>query len=143
MEESFEKKSYKKPMDPKVKQMLNEKKKQSKQELLELRKIVEEQKKEREAPPPTPKKVRAPRVDKYADMAAKLQNLESMLVNQSQSLYEMKVRKQLKDQLRGEKKELTAEKNKVVDVDEAKQVKEEIKTVEKKMQRAEFSNLFY
>ncbi|MCA2919741.1 MAG: hypothetical protein IM318_19410 [Microcystis sp. M017S1] len=142
MEESFEKKPYRKPMDPKVKQMLNEKKKKRKQELLELRKIVEEQKKEKEIPAPTPK-TRAPRVDKYAEMATKLQNLESMLVNQSQSLYELKVRKQIKDQLKNEKKELTSEKNKVVDLDEAKEVKEEIKTVEKKMQRADFSNLFY
>lgn len=142
--DSFEKKSYRKPMAEETKELLKQKKKQSKQELIELRKVVEEQKKEKEtvAPPPAVPR-RAARTDRYDEMSTRLQNLESLLINQSQSLYEIKKRKELKDQLKAEKKELLEEKKKIVDKAEAEKVNIQIEQVDRSAYRSQFSNLFY
>jgi hypothetical protein len=142
----MEKQPKKRIMTEETKAMLKQKRKEKSVKIKELEKKIEEIPKQ-ELPKQEVKREYSRRsqnnVYSGPDINTRLSNLENLMMQSKNDIFEIKTRKEIKDRLKAKKAEVQEEKEKTIDREEVKKVNDEIKRVNHEIVGLEYSNLFY
>lgn len=143
----MEKQPKKRVMSEETKAMLKQKRKEKSVKIKELEKKIEEIPKQAELPKVEVKReyTRRSQNNMYSgpDISARLSNLENLMMQSKNDIFEIKTRKEIKDRLKQKKAEIMEEKKKTVDKDEVQEVQQQIRKVNHTIEGLDYSNLFY
>jgi hypothetical protein len=153
----MEKQPKKRIMTEETKAMLKQKRKEKTVKLKELEKKIEIQNSVPQEIPKEPfQRAPGPEFSKPApshsnfdaynynhELKIRLSNLENLMMQSKNDIFEIKTRKEIKDRLKAKKAEIQEEKEKTIDKEEVKKVKYEMNRVNHEIQGLEYSNLFY
>lgn len=141
----IEKQAKKRVMSEETKEMLKQKRKEKNMKLKELETKVVNQSPQVIEKPETqlsyPKKIKTNSYNE--EIKNRLANLETLLMQNKNDIFEIKTRKEIKDRLKQKKVEVREEKQKSVDKEEVATVQKQINHINEEMERVDYSQLFY
>jgi len=141
----IEKQAKKRVMSVETKEMLKQKRKEKNIKLKELETKVMQPppvvEKKPEIPLEIPKKAKSNHYNE--EIKNRLANLENLLIQNKNDIFEIKTRKEIKDRLKQKKEEAKEDKKKSVDKEEVAVVQKEINNINEEIEKVDYSQLFY